>query len=452
MDFILGGINGRYLRNITLQSVGETEAVEAAVAYANEASLLFDWCWENNIPLKYWGRYDESVPVSPHILRTFLARRSGNFVCKLAQHLHAKVVWWRGYGVYIGSANLSHRAWYSNIEAGCFFSETETSFAEIESDLLEFFRIVDRHSSPLTAELVASIESRAKELTLMENKDRENRKRFNTSHLVHQWQSLANVNPKTANEAKREAFLKEWWDTLQIIRDISQKVSADANRPAWVRPDTPAGAQADQFLHAHYYQRTFDRRKANYEKFFNDNRRSPDAALDAAIRWWRALSGPPSIEARTLNEWAPFLKDHLSPGRLPDLSRDELRQVCERVHAIRDHARRVPNHVVGLPDGRQYSMQEKTEAFADYLYQQKSAEGRSAIETLTYVLHPADIDQTPLRLWNAVNESAWRIDHLGISALGELIGWALPDVFPPRNGRTSKALRSLGYDVTIHVD
>lgn len=157
MDLVLGGINGQYLRNITEQCAIETESVEAAVAYANEGSLLFEWCLKNDIPLKYWGRFDETVPVSIHILKRFLARKSGRFICKLVKHLHAKVIWWKGFGVYIGSANLSQRAWYSNIEAGCFFPEIEISSTDLERDLLEFFRVVDKHSSPLTSEIVAAI-------------------------------------------------------------------------------------------------------------------------------------------------------------------------------------------------------------------------------------------------------------------------------------------------------
>jgi hypothetical protein len=39
------------------------------------------------------------------------------------------------------------------------------------------------------------------------------------------------------------------------------------------------------------------------------------------------------------------------------------------------------------------------------------------------------------------------VNHLGISALGELVGWALPDKFPPKNNRTSKALYALGNQV-----
>lgn len=221
-----------------------------------------------------------------------------------------------------------------------------------------------------------------KELENLEERDRDSGRRFFNSHLIHQWSGLSNVNRKTANDAQREWFLKEWWETLQIIRNISQEVSKDENRPSWIRSNTPAGAQADQFLHAHYYGRTFDGRKANYEKYYNENKSDPDAALREAIQWWQALSEPPGSEARILNEWAPFLKNALAESNILRLSASQLKDVCQRVHAIQDHARRVPNHVLGLPAGRQYPMEEKTEALADYLYERRSAGGESVLDTL----------------------------------------------------------------------
>ncbi len=35
--------------------------------------------------------------------------------------------------------------------------------------------------------------------------------------------------------------------------------------------------------------------------------------------------------------------------------------------------------------------------------------------------------------------------------LGEIVVWARPDEFPPRNMQTSKGLRALGYNVRIGV-
>jgi len=67
-------------------------------------------------------------------------------------------------------------------------------------------------------------------------------------------------------------------------------------------------------------------------------------------------------------------------------------------------------------------------------------------------MHGGPTELLPERLCQGVNDPKWKIDGLGISALGEIVGWALPEQFPPRNGRTSKALKSLGYDVTVHVE
>jgi hypothetical protein len=81
----------------------------------------------------------------------------------------------------------------------------------------------------------------------------------------------------------------------------------------------------------------------------------------------------------------------------------------------------------------------------------KVADGASVLDTLRYVLYEGNRGDLPERLWDALTDPRWKIAHFGLSALGELVGWALPDDFPPRNSRTSKALRSLGFDVVVHA-
>ena len=55
------------------------------------------------------------------------------------------------------------------------------------------------------------------------------------------------------------------------------------------------------------------------------------------------------------------------------------------------------------------------------------------------------------RLWNAIRSDDWAIPHVGLSSLGESVGWARPDEVPPRNMPASKGLRALGYNVRIGV-
>jgi hypothetical protein len=74
----------------------------------------------------------------------------------------------------------------------------------------------------------------------------------------------------------------------------------------------------------------------------------------------------------------------------------------------------------------------------------------NVLRVIYHVLYGGTDDNVPERLWEAISVDAWRIEHFGISALGELVGWALPERYPPRNNRTSKSLRSLGFPVIAH--
>jgi len=448
MRLIMGGINGHYLRNITENCARQTEEVLAAVAYAADGALLFEWCWGNKIPLKFYGRLDEGVAVTIPILTDFLLKKSANFVCRLVQHHHAKVIWWRGVGVYIGSANLTGSAWYKNVEAGCFFTEEEIT-DEMAGDILALFKVLEEHSTPLTDELLQEMKQRERSLAAA----LPDAKGFWGSPSFTKWSGLVYTGAARASSKRRTDFLKEWHATLQELRDIGEAVSTSANRPGWISASAPAGAQADQFLHAHYYQRTFDGRKANYAAFFETNKTRRAEALSEAMDWWRKLPAAPSSEEEMLNVTAPFLQSALSEEHVRSMGYDDFRDICMGVHAIKDYARRVPNKSVGLPDnGTRYTIPDKVAALSKRMWEDSSSNGGRVKELIEHVLYDGAGDLLPERLWQGVADPKWKVDGLGISALGELVGWALPDRFPPRNGRTSKALKSLGYDVTIHVE
>ncbi|MDE0001252.1 MAG: phospholipase D family protein, partial [Rhodospirillaceae bacterium] len=263
MRLILNGINGHYLQYITVNDAAETEQVLAAVAYANRAELLFDWCWSHEIPLTYYGRLDDTVAVSSPILKKFLDRRSPRFVCHLVEHLHAKVIWWRGVGVYIGSANLTASAWGKNIEAGCFFGEEEIN-GEMEADLGALFATLHANATPLTEEVYRAMARRAMDVAAA----KPDPKVFLGNPAFVRWSGLVGTDAGSAGERRRQSFLREWHSTLQDLRNIGKRVANDRNRPAWIRKSAPEGAQADQFLHAHYYQQTFDGRKSNYASLY----------------------------------------------------------------------------------------------------------------------------------------------------------------------------------------
>lgn len=446
MHLVLGGINGEYLRNITLVAASSTAEVVAAVAYASD-DLLLEWCWDNNIPLRYYGKLDASVAVSTNLLKLFLSRRSPNFVCRLVEHLHAKIIWWRGYGMYVGSANLTQKAWSKGVEAGCFFSEEEIT-DEMSEDISRLFGVIEQNSTPLTKEVYDVMVARSLQLDRAKVDD----STFWKSPSLKRWSGLVQTGRVKARDQRRQDFLAEWHSTLQDLRDIGTRVSQSQYRPMWISGDAPSGAQADQFLHAHYYQRTFDGQRANYAAHFEDNRTRREQALTEAMGWWAGLPHAPENEDRMINNTAPFLRSALSEGGLSDMDKEGFIEMCMGVHAILDYGRRVPNRSVMLPDdGTKYTIPQKVRALATRIWADRSAERKSVVEMLTFVLYGGPDSLLPERLWDAVSDPKWKIDGLGISAIGEIVGWALPDRFPPRNGRTSKALRSLGYEAKIHV-
>jgi hypothetical protein len=123
------------------------------------------------------------------------------------------------------------------------------------------------------------------------------------------------------------------------------------------------------------------------------------------------------------------------------------------VHSIKDYARRVRNASVGLPStGNAYNIPEKVEALSKTIWNFRTEIGLNVKEVLSFIFYGGDMNKLPDRLWLAIDDPKYKIEGLGISALGEMVGWALPDHYPPRNGRTSKALKALGHDVTIHVE
>ncbi|RAK51313.1 phospholipase D family protein [Phenylobacterium deserti] len=450
MQLVLGGVNGFYLRTIMENAGDKVERVDAAVAYATREDLLFDWCWNNEVPLRFWGRFDEGVPVAVPILKRFLERRAARYSCKLVRCFHPKVIWWRGHGAYIGSANLTPSAWYNNIEAGMFLTDEELEGSGQALELNRLFAKIDQESSPLTKELYELLERRSLELQRRRQAQKDADDAFVATDLVKKFTGSAFISSATAGSQARDEFLQEWISTLQTIRNIADVVSSDEFRPHWVAPDAPRGAQADQFLHAHYYKRTFDKRKAAYERYFEENKSSPDKALAEAAQWWKVLADVKD-EENTLNLVAPMLRETFSEASLATMTEDAFADALWHVHASREYARRVKNAKVGLPDGPIYPMETKSDALARRIWRDSTSKGIPVTETLAFVLYGGAPEEVPHRMWDALNDSRRKVELLGVSSLGEIIGWALPDLYPPRNGRTSKSLRSLGYDVHVHV-
>lgn len=424
----------------------------AAIAYADsDSQKFFEDAWLRGIPVEFYGRYDGSVAVDIHLLRWFLDRNSPALACRMVpKWLHAKVVWWVGVGAYIGSANLTQRAWMSNFEAGLFLSETELEHNGLMQEIAAFFDGLRDHSFMLTEEMYKAQKELQYKRRQHDNELHKLETDFN-DQVDREWAARNPVIVRSSSGPGEHGYLrfkKEWDSALQSMRTIAARASRADSRPDWIDEGVPAGVQADQLLHAFYYRLVREGNAQPYEKHFSSNADRPEAALIEVLSWWKASNFDPVDESRTIYEWAPLIRQNFSESRVLTLTEEEWVATASRVHALRDHGTRMENSLLGLPSGTVLVAEERIELFARWLWLQRTETGKTCLEQVHYLVWgPGDVTR---RIWNCIHDADWRLPHVRVSTLGEIVGWARPNEYPPRNQRSSKALRALGIDVEVY--
>jgi hypothetical protein len=443
MTFVAGPLNKELLFNHTHANTPACSEVIAAIAYANSDNLhLFEACKTHGKNLTFYGRYDKTVPIQPAVVKWFLDKASPSFVCRMVPDiLHAKVIWWRDVGAYIGSANLTDRAWNSNIEAGTYLSQDELESLDLITELQRFFDVVELNSQPISDELYRHLLSLVDMRKAIYRAEQEFEKRANRFYA--EGKGLIDVSSAPAVEKAYSNFERSWRESLQVLRDISKVVVLDEFRPSWIPSSVPVGAQADQFIHAYYYRFVQGHRGNQYvEEFHLKNQASPQLALQEALNWWKRSEFDYSDEKKHLLDWAPRLQDALSQTSLRKMDKDTFIETLSKVHAVRDYAGKQSNTDLGLTTP---SYEEKLAAHLSQIWDLRSKDGKTILDLLDYVIWGTG--QIEKRIWDGVKSTRWAIPKIGYSTLGEIVGWARPNEYPPRNDRSIKGLRALGQRV-----
>lgn len=440
MELILAGINKVYLTSIALQNINECSEVIAIVPYCNSLGL-FQIAHEAQKKLTFYGRLDETVPVPSKILSWFTYLNSTNYLCYLYRGgLHAKVIWFKGVGVYIGSANLTDNGWIRNIEAGVFIEEDSAGDESIFENLELLLDAVVEGRIAVDNDLVDLVKKLEAKRQPVDKEQGTVKRWFDSAFKKFPKQPyLTDYQPRVTD--KRAEFLKEWRLTHTLLKSIQDKL--EPYKPDWITGDIAKGVHLDQFLHAVHYKRVG---KGNTNRRFEENKRDPEAALKREMIWWKSGDYDRTNEEISINEWAPRVSKLLHKDKILTLTEAEFIELCSMTHATREYSLRGKNSLLGLNSDVQ-THNVKIKALGRVLYSSKSKGGNSTLNTIHYVLYGGDPSDVPERLFNAIHSSEWKVKNLGIRSLGEIVGWAMPDIYPPRNGRTVKALQALGNDI-----
>lgn len=448
MKLIANRINGVHLRDLLPGAEVEIDGVLAAVAYGSSASDitqdLVGHCVNNKLRLDLWMRYDHTVPVSVELLKRLFKHQKDNvFTRFVPDRFHPKVIWWKGYGAYIGSANHTDNGWLTNIEAGVFLTADELLANGMDNqleDLFDYLRELEV-TIPISADYIAEMER-----FNLWNKGIYDESRNKRSHP--EWEGPSFVQEKAAFDRRKDNFKQEWLETLGILQSIQQQLGD--YRPKWVSADVPSAWHVDQFLHGYYYNHVGDAQRKPYEDFHESHRANPQAALEVELRWWKSLSEAPSYEDYALYESAPAVRELLARDRVLELSSEEFAVLCRNTHATMEHIIKVPTAELGFPELKTLDRESRVRPFAELILRQRNRKGWDVRKLLHHVLYEGQDNEIWLRLYHAGRDWEYSIPRYGLNSLAEVIGWARPEVVPPRNGRTSKALRALGYDVKVY--
>ena len=251
--------------------------------------------------------------------------------------------------------------------------------------------------------------------------------------------------------AARAKFVEEWNRGLTLLRKLGES-TAKLPRPSWVQADVSAAIafdQATEFFYTRAVRRDGRRRDEVVDELHLQNRADPEAAVRHVFKDWAAFDGNEGAWewARWCNENPKRLRYCLSSPSLAILTKEVFAEVTWLTHAAREHARQIDNRTLGLAPGTELSISQRCTAYAHFLFAKRSAGGHSVSEVLQYVLWgDRTCPDAAQRVWEATQHAEWRLPHLGPSILGEMIGYARPDEYPPRNQRVVRTLVALGYE------
>lgn len=460
MDLIANSLNNRYPRELAAQADrDELTQIDLAVAYVSRMDELFNLAERRDVPFNLYALADGEFPHIDVIRRFIESGHLSWHIFLTRAFFHPKIMWFRGIGAYIGSANLSDRAWVQNIECGVWIPQEELISMQWVGQLDLLFRMIAERSVAATSDhLKALVQLRKRRGSLI---------RAQQEFQADVDRALADLPGNQAptditihhepGGVARQMFLREWNQSLTILHKVGNLFAANRQHwPRWVDRDVPASIVQDQATEWWWdteFRRTRESRLI-MEEVHRKNAVNPDAAVRSLLDRWCKFDGSghagDSYPA-WINEHPRELSVLLMPDELAQLDIRRLGRILYLCHASREHARQIPNHELGLPAGETRTREERAPLLAEYLWSKTSRKGRRIKDLLEFVLwgdrragSQGNIDVAN-RIWIATHNDEWRLPHLGVHILGELLGYARPDQYPPRNNRVSKTLYALGF-------
>ncbi len=305
MKIVLGRLNAVTLDELATEGCAICSRVDAAVAFADGSEhRLLDECKSTGKILKYIGRLDG---VRPDFLRELLASGSLAEARLVWKGFHAKVIWWRDFGAYVGSANLTARAWDTNVEAGIFVSEEELQHGGGAGELLRMFEHLDATSFSVDVAVIERLESLGQSAEEDADLDRRGKRRARLDELFPE-PPPPPPSPPPMDVAPVETALSGAPAELRVEVAFHAAVTSSGKLQIWLTVSNSDGDPLSRFLGA------------------------TEAKGGALVKWDGGSLSAPTFKVYSPNQWKLTVSSKFDDARpLYEFAQDNL---CTQFRAV----------------------------------------------------------------------------------------------------------------------
>lgn len=334
---------------------------------------------------------------------------------------HSKLYIFAEKAAIVGSANLTAAGMQSNSEICVEIPSDNVCF----DDLVKLYQSYWGDAEPLTPELLGTYSTLSSGKPVSSDLKYEN----DIQNKFGKVEPTSGIEVGKKGPSKEKVFLSSYSRTYQEFRtafDEVQRIYLDDGRRQQPEELVPLRIEIDLFFS--YVRQTFSKG----ESYLDEPLRSGNdriAFVKARLNDW--FSQRWAYLDEHIPAHLPRINDRLSSKLAIDNSTyDELLDALDVCHSFHDRLRFFlggqGTHVQVFRASNELARLKKV---------------------LSYLLHGKDDYIT--RMANCIFDPQYELNQFGRSVVQELLGWVNKEGIPICNSRTVKALRYLGYDVTI---
>ena len=407
-----------FIRDAIIHHAKGVDSIFAAVAFFTESDLIKELLTGKHLRLVVRLGF----PTSPRALAELMALNI-DIRYFTDRSFHTKLYIFGNDVAMVGSANLTRAAVWTNQEVIVTIPSDDKRFSELGGLFFEYWEQAKVLSDDVLAEYTKYYQNLMKLRKDVEDFDNKVISNSKIGHVI-----AKNVNRGKTKESAENIFLDSYQKTYQeaiaafnVIRGVYEGVGKRKVPTATI----PLRLEIDSFI-------SFVREEHGRGDVWKDapiiSGKEQQDKIRALVEEW-LITPWPYFEETIVNEKYPrIMSAFASEACILALNDDDLFDALSVAHSFGDRFR---FYAGSTPT-------QKLEFF-------KNNDGKHIRETLAYLLFGKE--DTIRRLANVIFNPKYKLNEFGQANAQEILGWAGNKDLPVINGRTTKVLKFLGFNV-----